>query len=153
MKRPYKKPPRGLSVKEIIAFNVEKITDAGCWEVRPNHSFGYGMIQINKDRDVAHRWSWRAYNGDIPFGMSVLHKCDNPSCVNPEHLFLGGDLENMRDMTRKLRHGRMKLTIEQVHKVRELRASGLGPVVIGRTLNIPSSTVGNIIYKNSWHYV
>lgn len=152
-KRKYKKPPSGLTAKEIMAFNVDNVTPGGCWEVRQNHQFGYGMCTIDGVRDVSHRHAWRVFNGPIPAGMKVLHKCDNPACTNPAHLFLGTDLDNLRDMTKKLRHGRMKLSPQTVHQIREMKAAGLGPVVIGRELGIPSSTVGNIFYKNSWHYV
>ena len=78
----------------------------GCWNwtesTAPN---GYGRMSYNGTTDYAHRLSWNAHFGVIPDGLHVLHRCDNPTCVNPEHLFLGTHQDNMDDMMRKGRRG------------------------------------------------
>jgi hypothetical protein len=79
-----------------------------CWEwTGKKNNKGYGMIRTTGNKSdsfrLAHRISWFLANGDIPEGFHVLHRCDNPGCVNPDHLFLGTHLENMRD---KLSKGR-----------------------------------------------
>lgn len=78
-----------------------------CWYWRGSlEEFGYGRLQSKR----AHRLSWTLFNGEIPKGLYVLHKCDIRNCVNPDHLFLGTQIDNMRDMVKKGRHnnGRQK---------------------------------------------
>lgn len=73
-----------------------------CW-VWSGWSSGYGQIRIYGKLFVgnriimAHRFSWTLHNGDIPYGLLVCHQCDNPSCVRPDHLFVGTQKDNMRD--------------------------------------------------------
>ena len=91
-------------------------------------SHGYGDFRHNHKHYLAHRAAWEQEHGPIPQGKHVLHKCDNRLCVNPEHLFLGSNEENMRDKVLKGRHVpgycQIKLTTEQVAEIRELCASG-----------------------------
>ena len=75
---------------------------------------GYGRYRMDGGRSApkmkAHRAAWIFTHGEIPDGMFVLHKCDNPPCVKPEHLFLGTHKENMKDMTRKGRRGKHNMS-------------------------------------------
>ena len=111
---------------------------SGCWNwtkyVMPE---GYGQIQEQNYHGKiakvtrAHRVSWMLYRGKIPKGLWVLHKCDNPRCVNPDHLFLGTHQDNMDDMARKGRRviqygekaNRAKLTEEDVLEIRKDKRS------------------------------
>ena len=85
-------------------------TEDGCWNwIASKRHKGYGAFCYHREDGTlvqgrAHRYSWEIHNGDIPDGMFVLHSCDNPACVNPDHLFLGTNQDNVDDMMRKGRH-------------------------------------------------
>lgn len=81
---------------------VVKNPDNGCWEWTGAHGpAGHGQFVVDHKKVVASRFSWELHFGKIPDGMEVCHKCDNPPCVNPEHLFLGTQGDNMRDCSAK----------------------------------------------------
>lgn len=87
-----------------------KVGQGGCWlwQAAILGRTGYGSYQFGRKRkERAHRIAWQLENGPIPAGISVLHRCDVPACVNPDHLFLGTHADNMRDKTLKgrLRNG------------------------------------------------
>jgi hypothetical protein len=89
-------------------FKKVRPTTSGCleWSGCKTHG-GYGTITVFNIRWSTHRLSWTVFNGPIPNGLHVLHKCDNPSCVHPDHLFVGEHKDNMRDASvkRKQRYG------------------------------------------------
>jgi hypothetical protein len=101
----------------------------------------------------AHRISWELHNGTIPDGLNVLHKCDNPPCVNPAHLFVGTDLDNMQDRDRKGRHGTAKLTPRDIRSIRARRAMGERLVTIAVDFDICVSQVSLIARRKSWAHV
>jgi hypothetical protein len=103
-----------------------------CWEWQGNRDwFGHGQMMVDYATRSAHRLSWEFANGKIGAGLCVLHRCDNPPCVNPEHLFLGTQGDNVRDMDAKGRrknaphpgtkNGRAKLTENDVRWLRLAR--------------------------------
>lgn len=78
----------------------------GCWIwTAGTNSDGYGSMKLGQRKQSSHRISYELANGPIPAGMDVLHHCDNRRCVNPEHLFLGTNLDNVRDRESKGRGG------------------------------------------------
>lgn len=107
---------------------------SACWEWTGHRlPKGYGLLGRGGRRGgmiYAHRLSWELHFGPIPGGLFVLHKCDNPPCVRPEHLFLGDVVDNGQDMSRKgrwknqdpkgERNGMAKLTAAQVAEIRAL---------------------------------
>lgn len=92
----------------VRRFNSKWIlNESGCWIwTATKLPRGYGIIKIPKSRkyEYAHRLSYRIHKGEIAEGAYILHRCDNPSCVNPEHLFLGDAKANAIDMKSKNRH-------------------------------------------------
>lgn len=102
--------------------------DASCWEWTARRTpSGYGTIKVGTATRLAHRVSWELHFGAIPDGMCILHRCDNPPCVNPAHLFLGMQLDNVRDREAKGRasHG------EKHGEVMRRTFARLGPAVSG----------------------
>jgi len=82
--------------------NKIKISEKGCWEwQRALHKQGYGSLNYKYKPVLAHRIFWELTNGKIPFGLKVCHHCDNPKCINPDHLFLGTQKDNMQDAFQK----------------------------------------------------
>src|SRR5688572_5586831 len=83
---------------------VDKTTTCWLW-VGTRHYKGYGDFAPSGQKKVkAHRYSWELHKGKIPNGMQVLHRCDNPPCVNPDHLFIGTNRDNVSDAIAKGRH-------------------------------------------------
>lgn len=133
---------------------------------------GYGMLRTSPTFAMrAHRYSYELHNGPIPDGALVLHKCDNPNCVNPEHLFLGSQSDNMADMWKKGRHRRVnpqwlagakakgeahggaKLTNEDVGVIRAKLASGENATAIARQFGVRSGCVRDIKHRKTWTHL
>ena len=107
-----------------------KGTKTGCWECTSHAPAGKGYPRMQRNKKGLHvdAYIWRKYNGDIPEGLSVLHKCDNRLCINPKHLYLGTIAENGRDMAVRERSGQLKISNADVLVIRELE--GIVPQVV-----------------------
>lgn len=156
--------PRRKRVPLIDRFwsRVDIRDDDECWEWRAGKKKGgYGSITISGTKQgIAHRVSWQIHNGPIPKGLCVLHKCDNRSCVNPRHLFLGTKADNSADMTAKGRRAygaqtnRTKLTDNDVIEIRRIREKdGLTYQKIADGFGIGISTVRSIICRETWTHL
>lgn len=101
----YQQFDTGMIFKKDFWSYVKKTKKCWLWTGKTSGQ-GYGRVRVPASGYVlAHRFSWQLHNGNnpIPDGLLVLHKCDNPPCVNPKHLFLGTHADNMRDMIAKNR--------------------------------------------------
>lgn len=142
---------------------VEKT--AGCWLWRGNKAKrGYGAVEIaradNKRRRIgAHRYSFELAHGTIPNGLIVCHRCDNPACVNPAHLFLGTHADNLADKLSKDRqakgesNGRAKLNARMVRRIRALSAGGATRGELGRKYGVTDRNIGDIVNFKTWGHV
>lgn len=134
------------------------ITESGCWIWTANtHKQGYGKLNVNGKQEPAHRTAYKLYKGEIPENMMVCHSCDIPECVNPDHLFLGTALDNMRDKISKGRHrgakGGESHHNSKLNKkdVIEIRKSKKYQYELAEIYNVSQSQISNIKRGARWH--
>lgn len=127
----------------------------GCWLwIGAVDKNGYGKVKVDRKHLKSHRWSWVLHNGQIPDGSQVLHRCDVPGCVNPAHLFIGSNQDNVDDRERKGRsydpsiHS-AKLTAEQVDEIRRLRGVET-TVSLGVRFGVSHGQISRIQLGSSW---
>lgn len=135
---------------------VNKSKGRGCWIWTATISGKYGQISIKSRKFTAHRFSWELHNGAIPSGQQVLHRCDNPVCVRPSHLFLGDSSANMRDMVAKGRHPKQRASYREklnAEKVRQIRASSETGAELARRFKVDGSTIRQVRNRQSWRNI
>lgn len=134
-----------------------------CWLwIGHKNEHGYGLVTIGRGKQVrAHRYMYEKYNGKIKDNLLVCHKCDTRNCVNPDHLFLGTQKENMSDASIKGRigyksfhgesHHMSKLTMAKAEEIRNLWAKGgLYQREIGERFGVSQAVVSKIIKGELW---
>lgn len=153
---------------------------SGCIEwVGPRHDNGYGRFTFKRQQQLAHRAAWRLFRGELPADLCVLHHCDNPPCVNPEHLFLGDRGDNARDMAAKGRqwlqasperraetfacpaerkargsgHGNAVLTEAQVLAIRQRVSRGERGKHLAAEFHCSTSLISAIVRGQAWQHV
>ena len=154
------------SVNPAIRFDakVERIPFSGCWIWTGNcTSGGYGIFWSGKKHVTAHRASYRLHVGEIPEGMFVCHKCDVPSCVNPEHLFIGTRQDNVNDASSKGRlslcgkpgeaHYLTKLSNYQVLEIRKKHSEGKRCSELAIEYHKSESCIRAILKRISWRHL
>lgn len=158
----------GYAAKQIpltVRFwsKVQKTNTCWIWTGAHNHQ-GYGRITVDGARKPAHQISWEMKNGPIPVGHEICHHCDNPSCVRPDHLFLGTRKDNVQDMIKKgrrstlahgtgERHGMSKLTCVQVVDIRKRYAAGESPKLLAIEFGIDRTHIYRITKRKIWKSV
>lgn len=142
-------PIEPAHLESLMAFVMPE-PNSGCWLwVGPDGQRDwYGTFTFAGRNMTAHRASYLLHHGSLPDGAWVLHKCDNPACVNPDHLFLGGPQENASDMARKNRCGATKLTPEMVLEVRErIKEPGATYRGLSKEYGVSDVTIRNAVVK------
>jgi hypothetical protein len=139
-----------------------RVDPAGCWEWQgARKPEGYGIAKVGKRNVGAHRVSWELNFGAIPAGLAVLHHCDNPPCVRPNHLFIGTWAMNARDRDLKgrnvshkgERHWKATLTEEQVRELRQRYSFGERLVSMASEYGISPAHASDIVTRRSWRHV
>jgi len=153
---------QGLTTLARFETKFLRLGAAECWPWQAGRDKdGYGAFYLGTNNVRAHSASWRLYRGDIPDGMWVLHKCDNPPCVNPDHLFIGTPLDNVTDMIIKGRRRVMigdqrfntKLSASDIPVIRQLLMKVNSISAIADEYGVTRGAIGSIKYGNSWNHI
>ena len=138
-----------------VWFWTHIVSDGDCWRwTATRNSDGYGIIWLSGKYWLAHRFSYDLHFGEIPVGLLVCHHCDTPDCVNPEHLFLGTQKDNMEDCDAKGRirrgetHPCAKLTLADVNSIRD--AINITQRELAKEFGVGRSTIGEIRTGKKW---
>lgn len=145
----------------------EKIDKRGpdeCWPwLAGSDQRGYGSFWDGEHFGKAHRYSYKLANGDFADELDCLHRCDNPPCCNPAHLFLGTAKDNVDDMVSKGRargkvqygvdNPKAKLAVEDVLHIRDLAAKGVSAREIARRYGMNDSSIGDVVNRVTWKHV
>lgn len=135
-----------------------------CWEwsgFRLPGKWKYGRMKVNNRHVLAHRLSWLINRGPIPPGQYVLHKCDNPPCVRPSHLYLGSQKQNARDRDSRGRTGdtkgtknpAAKLTERDVLAIRARHDAGESKSALARSFGVSWRAIDFVISGHHWRHV
>jgi len=156
-----------VKARKQIVSRIE-ILNSGCWKwsgcIQSN---GYGRVTFERKTMGAHRLSYMAFIGEINNGMDVCHKCDNRSCVNPDHLFQGTRKENMEDCVNKGRQAKgdklnhfigekcnfSKLNESDVRIIREMLSKKIATSEIAKKFNVSADNIRRINRRDTWSHI
>lgn len=149
---------RSLPATERFWRKVARLGPDECW-VYSKASAVHAKFWNGTALVKAHRFSWELHNGPIPAGLSVCHRCDNPPCVNPAHLFLGTHAENMADRNAKGRQARgdrspvSKLTTDDVREIKRAIANRENQTALARRFGVSHVQISHIRHGKTWAHV
>lgn len=154
--------PREANEERFLRFVIKHKDPDVCWSWSGStNEMGYGQIRdSNLGRNIiASRMSYFLFVGEIPKNLCVLHKCDNPSCTNPSHLFLGTRTDNNNDKQNKGRtpkgekHPGAKLCKKDVLCIRKLHSNGARVSDLAVKFSVSRSTIGDVVHNRTWRHV
>lgn len=157
---------RSLSPTDRFWAKVDKTPGHGpkgeCWIwIAAVDKDGYGHMWRNESsRNYAvHRFSWEQHNGPIPDGLGVLHHCDNPPCIRPDHLYCGTTIDNVRDRTVRGRergelHGMAIVNESQVRTIRHRYATEkISQIALGKEYGLSQTAISQIVLRKCWTHI
>lgn len=150
-------------IVDRFMLKVKKTDSCWLWTANKNKiGYGYFWMKVANRQLLAHRVSYELFVGSIPCGLLVCHKCDNPSCVNPNHLFIGTHLDNMNDMFNKnrqstcksragIQNGRARLSEDDVIQIRIIK--NLKNIEIAAKFGVSPVTIEQIKNRRLWKHI
>lgn len=153
--------PKFTSLAEKLeAYSDRSGGPDSCWLwLKASSPFGYGVIYDGTRNRMAHRMAWEIAHGPIPTGLLVCHVCDTPACINPSHLFVGTQGDNINDMFRKgrgvvgERNFNTKLTGDEVRQIRSRYAAGESQRSLGRAFRVANTTIKAVVDGKTWKHL
>lgn len=146
----------GKPVMERISTIGFDITERECWEWRGAKSHGYGVLRVNRRNELVHRLMYLHHKGEIGEGLLIRHSCDNPPCVNPQHLLTGTVLDNARDAQTRGRtprgesHWNSILTYARVADIRDRVENGESQTKLAEEYGVVVSAINGIVKHRTW---
>ena len=151
-----------LNLRKRLINHSEDKGSCRIWTGKSKGFFGYGFLNYRGKRRAAHRVSWIAWKGEIPEGKFVLHSCDVPACINPDHLFIGDARDNAHDMIKKGRNyipkgedqWQAKLKEYEVIEIRRLyHQEKITVKEICNIFNITKGSINPLLRRKTWKHV
>lgn len=143
-----------LTPKDVRRFMAKvKVSENACWEWQA-HTYpnGYGKFE-GCGEQYAHRFAYLIFNGDLCGGLEVCHSCDNPKCVNPAHLWQGTKSDNIRDAASKGRTNTVKLSADDVRKIRQLHNLKYSNADLARRYGVDTATIWALVTRRTWDHI
>lgn len=155
-------PPKDLHGGDVLDWRGWDVSDLGCWVVRgTKNPDGYGQLKVWGEGRGAHRVAYEHWVGPIPDGLIIRHKCDNPPCINPDHLEPGSHVDNSRDrvergrsrVSKGERNPQAKLTENEVRDIRKLYEDGLTQAELTRRFGMSQTAIYAIVHRVNWKHL